>query len=289
MKGIILAGGSGTRLYPLTKVVSKQLLPVYNKPLIYYPISTLMLAGVRQILLISTPSDVKLFQELLGDGSQWGIDLTYEVQEEPRGIAEAFLIGRSFLVKESCILILGDNIFFGNDLGPLLERIAKSNQRATVLGYQVHNPQDYGVIVLDKAGKAISIHEKPKEFLSRYAVTGLYFYDGQVSDIAASIRPSARGELEITDINKVYLEKGMLDFELLGRGIAWLDAGTPETLLRASIFVETLEMRQCLMIACLEEIAYRKGWINRAHLEKIASAIKNSAYGLYLLKILEES
>jgi len=287
-KGIILAGGSGTRLYPVTQVISKQLLPVYDKPMIYYPLSTLLLAGIRDILLISTPEDTPRFAALLGDGARWGINLSYAVQPAPKGLAQAFVIGRSFVGGGDSVLVLGDNIFYGHDLQPLLESANARASGATVFAYPVADPERYGVAEFDGAGRVLSLEEKPKQPKSRYAVTGLYFYDNQVLDIAASLEPSARGEFEITDVNRRYLNRGELVVELMGRGMAWLDTGTHETLLEASQYIETIERRQGLKIACPEEIAYRRGYIDAAALESLANAMANNAYGLYLLSLLRE-
>ena len=288
MKGIILAGGSGTRLYPVTQVVSKQLLPVYDKPMVYYPLSTLMLAGIRDILVISTPTDTPRFEALLGDGSQWGIRLSYKVQPKPEGIAQAFLVGREFIGSDAVALVLGDNIFYGHDLAQLLSRAATRKQGATVFAYPVKDPERYGVIEFDADGKAISIEEKPAKPKSRYAVVGLYFYDNAVVDIAAKLKPSARGELEITDVNRAYLARGALEVVPMGRGYAWLDTGTHETLLEASQFIETIERRQGLKIACPEEAAYRMGFIDAARLKALAEPLAKSGYGEYLLRVVSE-
>jgi len=287
-KGIILAGGSGTRLYPVTHCTAKSLLPVYDKPMVYYPLSTLMLAGIRDILLISTPDDLPRFQQLLGDGSRFGIHLAYAMQSKPEGIAQAFLIGEKFIGSSGCALVLGDNIFYGHDLVKDLRNAGQQAKGARVFAYPVHDPERYGVVEFDAQGKALSIEEKPKQPKSRYAVTGLYFYDQQVVEIAKRLRPSARGELEITDVNRVYLERGQLNVCVMGRGMAWLDTGTHEALMEASLFIQTIEKRQGLMIACPEEIALRSGYISPDQLEALAQPMKNSTYGSYLLQLLKD-
>jgi len=288
MKGIILAGGSGTRLYPLTKVVSKQLLPVYDKPMIYYPLSVLMLAGIKDILIISTPEDTARFEQILGDGSDLGMNFTYKIQPHPGGLAQAFILGDEFIGDDNVALVLGDNIFYGHGLTDLLRKAADREKGATVFGYYVNDPERFGVVEFDAAGKAVSIEEKPDVPKSNYAVTGLYFYDNRVVNIAKSIQPSPRGELEITDINKAYLEMGELSVELLGRGYAWLDTGTHASLLEASQFIETVEKRQSLKIACLEEIAYKMGYITKEKLIELAEPLKKNQYGQYLIKIARQ-
>jgi glucose-1-phosphate thymidylyltransferase len=287
-KGIILAGGAGTRLYPATQAVGKSLLPVYDKPLIYYPLSTLMLAGVRDILVISTPDDTPRFEQLLGDGSRFGLNLDYAVQSKPQGIAQAFLVGQTFIGSSCCALVLGDNIFYGHDFAKDVRQATEKSRGARIFAYPVHDPERYGVVEFDADGKALRLEEKPEHPKSRYAVTGLYFYDNDVVAIAKSLKPSARGELEITDVNKTYLERGELEVVVMGRGMAWLDTGTHEAMMEASLFIQTIERRQGLMVACPEEIAYRYGYISADQLETIGNSMKNNGYGAYLLQLLRE-
>lgn len=287
-KGIILAGGSGTRLYPVTQAIGKSLLPVYNKPMVYYPLCTLMLAGIREILVISTPDDLPKFQAMLGDGSQFGIRLQYQIQAKPEGIAQAFILGERFMGGSPCALVLGDNIFYGHDFAKYLRESATKTKGARVFAYPVHDPERYGVVEFDRNGRALTIEEKPKQPKSRYAVTGLYFYDDRVVGITKSLKPSARGELEITDVNQAYLKKGELEVVVMGRGMAWLDTGTHESLMDAALYIQAIEKRQGLMVACPEEIAYRYGYIAAAEVERIGTSMRNSSYGAYLLQLLRE-
>jgi glucose-1-phosphate thymidylyltransferase len=287
-KGIILAGGSGTRLHPLTLAVSKQLMPIYDKPMIYYPLTTLMLAGIRELLVITTPDDQSQFKRLLGDGSRWGLRIDYAAQPSPDGLAQAFIIGEKFIAKESCSLVLGDNLFYGHGMSGLLSRAGAQNEGATVFAYRVENPKAYGVVEFDGSGRAISIEEKPSKPRSNYALTGLYMYDADVVELARSLRPSPRGELEISDLNRLYLEQKRLKVEILGRGVAWLDTGTHEALLQAANFIQTIEMRQGLQVASPEEVAYRQGWISAAQLEQLGGVLGKTAYGQYLLNLLKD-
>jgi len=287
-KGIILAGGSGTRLHPLTLAVSKQLMPIYDKPMIYYPLSTLMLAGIRELLIITTPDDQPQFKRLLGDGARWGLRIEYAIQPSPDGLAQAFVIGEKFIAKESCALVLGDNLFYGHGMSGLLQRAAAQNDGATVFAYRVENPKAYGVVEFDSSGKAISIEEKPQKPRSNYALTGLYMYDAEVVELARSLKPSVRGELEISDLNALYLKKGRLKVEILGRGVAWLDTGTHEALLQAANFIQTIELRQGLQVAAPEEVAYRQGWISAKELGELAAPLGKTAYGQYLLNLVKD-
>jgi glucose-1-phosphate thymidylyltransferase len=287
LKGIILAGGSGTRLYPATQCISKQLLPVYDKPMIYYPLSVLMLAGIRDVLIISTPLDTPRFEQLLGDGARWGMNFHYAVQPKPEGIAQAFLVGADFIAGQRCALVLGDNIFYGHNLSHMMQAAAQREDGATVFAYPVHDPERYGVVEMDAHGRALTLEEKPRQPKSRFAVTGLYFYDNRVVELTRALKPSARNELEITDLNRVYLQRGQLHAELMGRGMAWLDTGTHDSLLEAAAFIQTIEKRQGLKIACPEEIAYRAGYIDATQLERLAIALDNSGYGKYLRGVLE--